>query len=893
MLDDLSVFFSLLVLALFAGAVWLLPRLRKLDRLEARVKDLESRQAEALRRLARLETWPSVPPSAPPAAAAKVADPVEPMPIPVVAPEPVSVVVPRVQDEPKPTPAPEPVPQTWTAGGTAPSTSARPAPRPKVVVAKEPDAFDNLRQYLSKWNPVVLGGSVLVLLGVIFLLGLAAQAGFFPPSLRLAGATALAGVLLVAGWKRRMTHPTWALPMQGTASAILFFVLYAAFHNLRLIPAGAAFAGAVMVLVSTGILAVLQSSQRLAVLAMVAGYAAPLVFSTGNGSHIGLFSYYAVLDLGVVAMVWARGWKTLLGIGFLATYGIATAWGVLKFSPVHFASCEAFLWIFYAMFSASAVGFALRGDGKRQGVVSGSLVFGLPLVTFSLQAKLVEGDKLLLAWTAAGMCLHHLLVGAWVLKQAAPDRKPVLKVMAETLLVLGSILGSLAIPLALSGRWTSLAWAVEGAGLVWLSARQGRVWNLLLGSVLLMAATVIHLDGSLNGVDATVLVVAILVAARCLDLSSIPLPVHGWIARAVVVVGWAIAVRATSGLAADWLATEDLERWMLAGTLCAALFSAVSQVGFAKWNGFHTSWIVAWFLWALLALRSGMNGDHALVHGWLAWGAGPLLAFWSLERARRDQAFFGVVGRSLESIFLHGTILVVCTEFARALQAPIWGDAAGWTLAALLLAGFTHPAVGKLPWFEARPGLHKGPWILPWVVVLAVHAFLTLTDRGGGSPLPWMPLLNSADLSALAFALAFLRLPNSVFLENANSPVRRRFVAVFLFSWISVTLFRGFHHYGGVGWSASGVIHSRPLQAVWSLVLTAQALGLCWFASRNAKRSLWFLGATLLGFVSLKLLLVDLSGSGSVARIVSFLGAGLLMVGIGYVSPIPPAKDPS
>ncbi|MEN9309445.1 MAG: hypothetical protein RL173_3377, partial [Fibrobacterota bacterium] len=148
-------------------------------------------------------------------------------------------------------------------------------------------------------------------------------------------------------------------------------------------------------------------------------------------------------------------------------------------------------------------------------------------------------------------------------------------------------------------------------------------------------------------------------------------------------------------------------------------------------------------------------------------------------------------------------------------------------------------------------------------------------------------------LSALAFALAFLRLPNSVFLENANSPVRRRFVAVFLFSWISVTLFRGFHHYGGVGWSASGVIHSRPLQAVWSLVLTAQALGLCWFASRNAKRSLWFLGATLLGFVSLKLLLVDLSGSGSVARIVSFLGAGLLMVGIGYVSPIPPAKDPS
>jgi len=44
--------------------------------------------------------------------------------------------------------------------------------------------------------------------------------------------------------------------------------------------------------------------------------------------------------------------------------------------------------------------------------------------------------------------------------------------------------------------------------------------------------------------------------------------------------------------------------------------------------------------------------------------------------------------------------------------------------------------------------------------------------------------------------------------------------------------------------------------------------------------------------VTAKLVLVDLSGTGSVARIVSFLGAGLLMVGIGYLSPIPPVSAP-
>ena len=40
----------------------------------------------------------------------------------------------------------------------------------------------------------------------------------------------------------------------------------------------------------------------------------------------------------------------------------------------------------------------------------------------------------------------------------------------------------------------------------------------------------------------------------------------------------------------------------------------------------------------------------------------------------------------------------------------------------------------------------------------------------------------------------------------------------------------------------------------------------------------------------LKLLLVDLSGTGTVTRIVSFIGVGVLMLVIGYVAPLP-AKE--
>jgi uncharacterized membrane protein len=47
------------------------------------------------------------------------------------------------------------------------------------------------------------------------------------------------------------------------------------------------------------------------------------------------------------------------------------------------------------------------------------------------------------------------------------------------------------------------------------------------------------------------------------------------------------------------------------------------------------------------------------------------------------------------------------------------------------------------------------------------------------------------------------------------------------------------------------------------------------------------LGAGLLGLVLLKLFTKDLTGTGTLARIVSFMVVGGLMLLIGYLSPIP------
>ena len=99
-------------------------------------------------------------------------------------------------------------------------------------------------------------------------------------------------------------------------------------------------------------LAVLQDARALAVIGALGGFATPLLVSTGSGNHVALFSYYLVLDLGIAAVAWHRTWRSLNLIGFVGTFIVATAWGVLKYRPEHYASSQAFLIAFFLLFVA-------------------------------------------------------------------------------------------------------------------------------------------------------------------------------------------------------------------------------------------------------------------------------------------------------------------------------------------------------------------------------------------------------------------------------------------------------------------------------------------------------------------------------------------------------------
>jgi len=115
----------------------------------------------------------------------------------------------------------------------------------------------------------------------------------------------------------------------------------------------------------------------------------------------------------------------------------------------------------------------------------------------------------------------------------------------------------------------------------------------------------------------------------------------------------------------------------------------------------------------------------------------------------------------------------------------------------------------------------------------------------------------------------------------------QRLAMFFAFAWFNLMLLRTAAAYLGLPYRFDDLYASQFVQAMLSLVWTLSAFGLMRFAVRRLSKPLWMLGAALLAVVVLKLFLIDLKNVGSVARIVSFMGVGGLMLLIGYLAPLP------
>jgi len=915
-MDGLVGIAVLVGLALLAMPVVLVMALLSLSSLKARVAALEAalaalRQAQSAAPAPQAATARAAPSQVAPVAAdvaepaaptlaelmraqAPSAPPAAPRPVAESAPPPASVVASNAASTDEP-------------AASAAATSMPPPlpPPPRVQYPRPepaPDHADALLRTIKRWftvgNVPVKIGMLVLLAGVAALLKYASDQGLFvlPLELRLAGVAAAALAALGFAWRRRDSNRVFALSLQGGAIGVLLLTVYAAFKLYGVLPAGAAFALSVVLVAGMGLLAVLQDAKALAVFALLAGFLAPLWLSTGSGNHVALFSYYALINAAIVAIAWFRSWRILNLLGFAFTFGIGSLWGASGYDAGKYATTQPFLLLFFAFYLVVPILFARRQPEGRRDLVDGCLVFGTPLVAFTMQAGLMdsimpEGIRMPLALCALGLGVLYAVL-AWALLRRAGYR-----VLGQSHAILAVGFATLAVPLALSARATASVFALEGAGLVWLGLRQRRGLPVFTGSALQLLAACALLLGAVDDAsgDARALLNPTAMGALLIALAGLASAwaarLHGATTRALAFYLWGLAWWFGNGL-------NEIDRFVdpelrvdvvLAFTVFTAWLAA--EIHRLRPSRALALTVSAAFV---LVLPMALWQDAAHAHpfggsgGLLAWLVFAVLGLRSLWCLREDEAM--AAGGAQFAWWL-------AWPLALSLWAGWWSGQAsladGWQIALTALPWLVLAALALWRWDwlsfprgEAADAL-RAPLLHAVFAVIAVGWLMVLPQAAPSAPLPWLPLLNPAELAqllALALGAAWL------WSDQAPAELQRMRTGVLAlggFLLLSTSTLRGVHHWGGIAWD-HGLLSSSLAQT--SLTVVWSVLGVIgWISgSRRSRRGLWLAGAVLMGVVLAKLLLVDRQHLGGMLGIVSFIAYGVLCTIVGYLAPAPP-----
>jgi uncharacterized membrane protein len=819
---------------------------------------------------------------------------------------------------------------------------AAPPPQPPDLVTI---AWTRVRAWLFGGNTVVRMGVLVLFVGLAFLAKYAIDNALLPPELRLA-AIGVAGIaLFAAGFRLRSRSPgklAYALTLQGAGVAVLYLTVFAAFRLYQFLPAGAAFAALGLVCAFAAVIAVAQNAPAMAFIGFAGGFAAPILVSTGQGNHVGLFSYYLLLGVAIAVLAWVKAWRALNLLGFFATFAVATVWGVLQYRPENFDTAEPFLIAFFGVYLLASLLYALRHSLAPKRAIDATLVFGNPIIAFGLQAGLMREYEYGAAFSALALGALYLALGWWMMRGARAGAE-VRRWLAECFAALGLGLVTLAVPLALDAHWTSAVWAIEGAGVFWMGRRQGRWLARAAGLALQVLAGAAFLASHARHVPspwpvahpafigALMLAVAALgiawwsreparteehdhrfagafagferglspflfwlgflwlqyaleseIKRTQLDLHGVALPVFDAAARLnLQLAGWV-----ASAFALHYLALPARRSpWPIAATpaytvLPVMIVAALSGMATLQ----HVFQSGGWLAWPLVLVLHGVMLRRL--------DAGPPRPWWPWVHA----------GGVWLVVLLGGNLLVFAIG-----QAKLWQTA--WATVILLVSAvLVLLLLSRRAWFVTGTRT-AGRWPLdrfaraylwlaamPLAVLVAAGCLsVAVYSDGNARPLPYVPLLNPTDLAialglgACAMWLARIRASDLAVPLVARNPRWLLALAAIAFVAMNTVWLRMAHHYAAIPWDAGRLFESFLVQAGYSILWTLIALGLMVGSHRRGLRAVWMLGAVLLAVTVLKLFVIDLSNRGGSERIVVFIAVGVLMLVVGYFAPLPPA----
>lgn len=369
------------------------------------------------------------------------------------------------------------------------------APKQKKQVATPPSFFErhpDMEKFIGE-NLISKIGIGILVLAIGYFVKYAIDQNWIGPVARVAIGILCGGILTALAHRSRNSYRAFSSVLAGGGIAVFYFTITLAFQQFQLFSQTTAFVIMIVITIFAVALALLYDKQELAIIALIGGFLAPLLVSTGTGDYKVLFTYLIILNSGLLVIAYHKAWRLLNLLNFIFTVLMFASWLLLlgyNESVVSFKNGFIFATIFYLLFFVINIAHNIKEKKKFIAsdfgilLANTSLYFAAGIYCLNnLEARDYRG------LFSALMGIFNLAVSYFLFRKQKVDTNILYLLIGITLTFI-----SITAPIQLHGNYITIFWASEAVLLYWLFTKSkiriiqysaGLVWVLMLISLLM------------------------------------------------------------------------------------------------------------------------------------------------------------------------------------------------------------------------------------------------------------------------------------------------------------------------------------------------------------------------------------------------------------------------
>ena len=344
--------------------------------------------------------------------------------------------------------------------------------KPKVVSEKSwfekfKENNPDLEKFIGE-NLINKIGILILVLGISFFVKYAIDKNWINETARVAIGILSGTLVMGIAHKLKKNYIAFSSVIVAGAISIYYFTIAIAFHDYHIFSQTGAFAIMVVITAFSAFVSINYNRQELAVLSLIGGFAVPFMVSTGQGNYAILFTYIAILNIGILAMAYYKKWNLVTILSFVFTTLLFLSWSFAEMSKENFPHQGAFVFatLFYFIFSITVVINNVRNKGVFS-TIEYFIITGNTFIYFGIGLAIIEDSKLdLKGLFTLSLAIYNFIYTAILFKKFGLEKNAVYLLIA---LVLTFV--TLTIPIQFEGNHITLFWACEAVMLFWLSQK--------------------------------------------------------------------------------------------------------------------------------------------------------------------------------------------------------------------------------------------------------------------------------------------------------------------------------------------------------------------------------------------------------------------------------------